>query len=788
MSRFLLSLAFLSAAVVRADDLPAGAFARAGGTTLRHPDRPTSLAFSVDGARLASGGTDGTLRVWDATTGAELHRVAVPDATLVAVAFSADGSLLAASFGDRKVRLYDARTYRPLRVLAAPDLETVALTHDGKLVGGSTVSAQVFVVESASGLERVELPPGRALAFAPDGGTVATSDEEDRVTVYQLPSGKPLRTLWHPNRDGITSVAFSGDGTKLAAADPGETGRVRVWDLRTGDRLAEWVGEAPVAFRSADQIVGRRGGKVVVWSLAAARPVRELDSGASVFAVSADGRRLATAGFGTRIRLWDLTTGCEVGPPGRDNAGNVTGLAAYGRSDVLVPTTRGLSRWVPSTNEGLAEVKHPADPGAVAVAGSRLVAASAGRIGVWDGFDPSLPTAGMPSRLIDGVTGLLRGAWVSSDGTRVALLTGERSLAVADPASGKLLRSWDAPAPVLAAALAPAGDRLTAALRDGTVRCWRLADGGSGAPAEAWSARVPRGLFASVAYPAADGRFVAVTSMVRVTLFDAATGSRIDGFVRRLDDGPFRAVALSPDGSLVAAGFQGSPGAITVWETATRSVVRRFTSGAGTTRHLLFRDGGRSLVSANGDDALTAWDLSGRVGRPKPTADELRAAWDLLDRDDPAVGHPPVWTLAAGGADGVATVRAGLARSGEIQARVKKLIADLDARSFRERERAGAELLALGSHALPALVDAAESHPSLEARRRAEDALTTLRRANVVIPVHGLFGEPLRQVRAVAALEAIGGPDAAKLLEEVRKAGGRPGEEAERALKRLDVR
>ena len=90
--------------------------------------------------------------------------------------------------------------------------------------------------------------------------------------------GSHWRTLRHQNRGGITSVAFGPDGTKLVSADLGETGRVRVWDLRTGDRLAEWVGEAPVVFRSADQVVGRRGGKVVIWSLGEAEPVREIDA------------------------------------------------------------------------------------------------------------------------------------------------------------------------------------------------------------------------------------------------------------------------------------------------------------------------------------------------------------------------------------------------------------------------------------------------------------------------------------------------------------------------------
>ena len=793
MSRLLapvVTLVFGSTApAVPVADLPPGALARSGGTAFRHPDRPTALSFSADGARLASGGTDGTLRVWDVATGAELHRVAVADSPAVVAAFSADGTLLAAAFGDRKVRLFDARTYRPLRTLPSPDLDALCLTRDGGLVGGVGRYGELPVIEAGSGLERIELPPGNALALAADGRRAAATDEKDkdRVTVYELPGGKPLLTVRHgSDNDPLTGVALSPDGSKLAAGGERAAGRVKVWDVQSGKLLGDWPGQAPVAFRSADQVVALRAGRVVVWELGKADPVREIDAGAYLFAVSPDGRRLATAGGGTRIRIWDLTTGSEQLLPG-DEPTEVRDLAPDGGDGLLVSTTRGLRTWSPMGKPAERPVL-AGDHGAAVAAGDWLIAASGARVGVWDGYAPGRPLPAEPTRLVIGVGGRLRTAGASIDGTRVALLTGDRTLTVADPATGRVLRTWEAPAAVMSAALAPEGSRLTAVTRPGSVRCWDLTGAGSGPPAEAWSARVAAGPHGAVVYPAADGRLVAVASPVRVTLFDAASGSRIDGFMRRLTDGPFRSVALSPDGALVAAGFEGAAGSVAVWETTTRSVVRRFASGTGTVRHLVFRDGGRTLVSAGGDDTLIAWDLSGRSGRPAPTADNLRAAWDLLDRDDPAVGYPPVWTLAAGGADGLAAIRAGLARSGETEARVKRLIAELDAPSFRDRERAGEELMALGSHALPALIAAAESHPSAESRRRAEGALAVLKEANVVIPPHGLFGEPLRRVRAVAALEAIGGPEAVRLLDEIKGAGGRPSEEAERALKRAAAR
>jgi WD40 repeat protein len=761
-----------------ANDLPPGVIARLGSPVLRHPDRPVCLTFAPDGSRIASGGTDGTLRVWDALTGAELHRLAVPDAVCTAVAFSPDGKLLAVNFGDEQVRLLDVKTFKQVRTVPVTPLDTVALSKDGRLVGGVGMAGKLHLVEAATGLDRMELPNGRALAFAPDGSAVAVADPEETVAVYEVPSGKPGARVRHPNRDGVTAVAVSPDGRRLVTADPGETGRVRVWDARTGEKLGEWPGQGPVAFLMADRVIHRRGGSVTVTTVATGRPIREFDAGAETFAVSADGSRLATAGGGARIRVWDLESGQERGVAGGE-LGEVTALAPTpdGRG-LVVASAAGVQWWAPGAPAvGLLTAR----PGAVGLAGRRLAATSGTGVGVWD-----LPTApkelpALPDRVQAGITGPVRAVGGTADGARLAVATDEARLAVVAPATGRVLRSWVAPSPVLAVTVTPAGDRVTGVGRDGFVRCWDVT---AAIPAEVWKVRIPRSQHAQVAAPA-DGRFVAVSTVIRVSLFDAATGAAIHSFERKWEDGPYRAVAVSPDGRLVAAGATGSGGAVTVWEVATRTVLRRFVGGTGTIRYLTFLDGGRSVATVGADENVTVWDLTGRHGKPAPADAEVKRAWGQLLRDEAEGGVPPVWVLAAAGPQGVAAVRDGLAETAKTRERVKKLIAELDADAFPARQAAAAALKELGVQALPALAAAAASHPSPEVRQRAEKVVADLARGGVVIPPHGLVGEQLRQVRAVAVLEAIGTPDAAAVLEEMVKFGGRPGAEAELALKRM---
>lgn len=68
-----------------------------------------SVAFSADGSRLASGGQDGTLRLWDAKSG---QAIGAPlkghEGPVRSVAFSPDGSRLAAGGDDGTLRLWPA--------------------------------------------------------------------------------------------------------------------------------------------------------------------------------------------------------------------------------------------------------------------------------------------------------------------------------------------------------------------------------------------------------------------------------------------------------------------------------------------------------------------------------------------------------------------------------------------------------------------------------------------------------------------------------------------------------
>jgi WD40 repeat protein len=77
------------------------------------------VAFSTDGAQLASGGADGTIRLWDVETGKELRRMAGHTAGVENVIFSPDGKLIASAGDDGLARLWDADYHDTMRYLCS---------------------------------------------------------------------------------------------------------------------------------------------------------------------------------------------------------------------------------------------------------------------------------------------------------------------------------------------------------------------------------------------------------------------------------------------------------------------------------------------------------------------------------------------------------------------------------------------------------------------------------------------------------------------------------------------
>jgi WD40 repeat protein len=297
-------------------------FLQAAGTPWR------LVAFAADGSAMLSNADDASTTVWR-VNGDRLDTVTMEKANqeLSSIALSADGFRAAGGTRDgKRVFLWDARTGALERSLDADHkgpVEGLAFSPDATLLVSGGAFTATFLWDVAQGTRRAQLDQHksgvRAIAFAPDGKSVATAAEGGRVVIWSLDALQPShRVLDEGVPPFVFALAYSADGRTLAAGGEGDA--ITVW------RLGE---ERPAPARLAGQHSGEvvqlrfgpdptvlaarsRDGRLTFYDLSSgSRKPRyaPLDAGPTPygdFAWTQDGKGLLTAGPGTFARRWTL--------------------------------------------------------------------------------------------------------------------------------------------------------------------------------------------------------------------------------------------------------------------------------------------------------------------------------------------------------------------------------------------------------------------------------------------------------------------------------------------------
>ncbi len=361
----------------------------------------TAVDFRGDGRRLATScgafagagstfrGPDTTVRIWDVAEGRLVRAIRSPRGPVHSVRYSPDGQRLAGGSmpfdfinTEGGLSVWDARGDGDRRLFSGSPIRVGALAFspEGARLASVGGSQQLFpnpgaltVWDSDSGavlVSRWHVVALERVAFAPDGRSLATSNAEGGLEVWDVGSGDLKRAVKNAHVGRVAALSYHPGGGRLATF--GEDGLVRVWDLGAGKLVAELKRPAETAVRCPTGLyhpggeylaVGTRlrfgegdedvelwwpedGGKSVLLdrvkggtvamdfspdgaTLAAVSVTGELFAwdtrsrkkvlhfkahpvAPTSITFSGDGRRLATTARDRSVRVWDVETGRET--------------------------------------------------------------------------------------------------------------------------------------------------------------------------------------------------------------------------------------------------------------------------------------------------------------------------------------------------------------------------------------------------------------------------------------------------------------------------------------------
>ncbi len=583
------------------------------------------LGWSPDGAKLAGGGKDGTVHVWETVSGRELLVLRGHKSPIWSVAFSAGGTRVAAWGEDGTVKIWDADTGRLTAEVAHPgDVHAGAWSPDDKRLASGHGDGTVTVSSTRAGDKMVTLRGHvqgiNRVVWGPDGTRLASASQDFTARIWNVDLGKMvLGPLRHSHV--ITSLAWEPDGQRLATGSADET--VKIWNATTGSEAVTLRGHFQTVISLSWGPDGRLasgclGGSLRIWNSIRDQESSVLpgrDVGVRSVSWSPDGTRLASGSDDGTVRVWDPVTREEVlTRKGHEerwvNQDEMLGLQCRlawspdGRHLASVGLDGTAKVWeIASGREVFA---FPADQGMICSVGwspdgtHLAVGALDGTIRVVEGLKQT-PKVHLfkanPGGLVRCVAWSPQGDRLASGGKGDALVK------VWDPLRGvevARMRGHQYPW-VLGVAWSPDGKRLASAAGDRSVMVWDAETGQN-----IWTMRGHTAYVDAVVWSPDGTRLASAGYDNSVRIWDPRTGE--EALVLRGDSARFLDVSWHPDGAQLAAASD--DGQIWIWD-ATRGFERDTTP-----RALPYIDRKVASGTARGEDLLWYAESYLRAGKP----------------------------------------------------------------------------------------------------------------------------------------------------------------------------
>jgi WD40 repeat protein len=572
----------------------------------------TSVAFSPDGKRLATGAEDKTAKIWDLQTGKAMMTLQGHSSDVTSIAFSPDGKRLATGAEDMTTKIWDLQTGKAIMTLRGHSsiITSVAFSPDGKRLatGAKDMTAKIWDLQTEKAMMtlRGHSSDVTSVAFSPNGKRLATGAEDWTAKIWDLQTGKATLTL-QGHSSGVTSVAFSPNGQRLATGAIEMT--AKIWDLQTGKVTITLKGHLSSVTSVAFSPDGKRlatGAKDMtakIWDLQTEKAMMTLrghSSDVTSVAFSPDGKRLATGAKDMTAKIWDLQTEKAMMTL-RGHSSDVTSVAFSPDGQRLATGAKDWTAeiWDLQTEKAMMTLRgHSSDVTSVAFSpdGQRLATGAKDMTAkIWDlQTEKAMMTLRGHSSDVTSVA-------FSPDGKRLATGAKDMTAKIWDLQTEKAMMTLRGhSSDVTSVAFSPDGQRLATGAKDWTAKIWDLQTEKAMMTLRGHSSDVT-----SVAF-SPDGKRLATGAKDWTTkIWDLQTGKAM--MTLRGHSSDVTSVAFSPDGQRLATGARDWTAKI--WDLQTGKAIMTLRGHSSDVTSVAFSPDGQRLAGAQNKMAKI-WEIT----------------------------------------------------------------------------------------------------------------------------------------------------------------------------------